>query len=93
MNRVDVRGRTLYCGSWRIRDGVLSHRYMRPAPFVDLMGLPNRFLKRLLSGVLKQIGADISRGDRRDLESILEVFTDEERNRQGVVRKITSLSE
>ena len=85
MNTVQERGPALFCGSWRIRDGVLTHRYRVPGILVDLLGLDRRFQKRLLSDVLKRIG-DVSKGDRRDLESILGVFVGEARKREEVDR-------
>ena len=87
MNRVKQIGPALYCGSWRIRDGVLTHRYRVPGILVDLLSLNTHFQKRLLSDVLKRTG-DLSKGDRRDLENILGVFIDEARRREEVDRLI-----
>ncbi len=85
MNTVKEIGPALFCGSWRIRDGVLSHRYRVPGILVDLLGLNTRFQKRLLSDVLKRTG-DLSKGDRRDLENILFAFIGEVRKREEVNR-------
>lgn len=89
MNRVKEIGPALFCGSWRVRDGVLSHRDIRRGVVVDLLSLGTTGKQQIVEALWNRLDEDhFSKGDRRDVANLLYVFCEVERSRREAVRRI-----
>ena len=89
MNAVKEIGPALFCGSWRIRDGMLTHRYKRPGVIVDLLSLGTFGKKKLIKALWEKLNKDeFSKGDVRDAENLVTVFLEVTRSRREVNRLI-----